>query len=148
MGRVEQVTIITGGSRGIGAATARRLAEDGHHIAIGYRRDETAANRVVADVTDAGTRCVAVRVDTAVDEDVESLFATAAAELGPITALVNNAGTTSPMGRLAELRPDDIRRVIDVRHRRVALRRMAARTLTRGGAIVNLSSAAATRQPG
>jgi NAD(P)-dependent dehydrogenase (short-subunit alcohol dehydrogenase family) len=145
VGRVEQVTIITGGSRGIGAATARRLAADGHHIAIGYRADEAAANRVVADVADAGTRCVAVRVDTAVDEDVDALFATAAAELGPITALVNNAGTTSPMGRLAELRPNDIRRVIDVNVTGALLcARMAARTLRRGGAIVNLSSAAAT----
>ena len=144
---MEQVTIITGASRGIGAATAQRLAADGHHIAIGYRADEASANQVVARVTDAGSRCVAVRVDTADEADVERLFATAAAELGPVTALVNNAGTTSPMGRLADVRPADIRRVIDVNVNvtgALLCARMAARTLRRGGAIVNLSSAAAT----
>ena len=142
---MEQVTIITGASRGIGAATAQRLAADGHHIAIGYRADEASANQVVARVTDAGSRCIAVRVDTADEADVERLFATAAAELGPVTALVNNAGTTSPMGRLADVRPADIRRVIDVNVTGALLcARMAARTLPRGGAIVNLSSAAAT----
>jgi NAD(P)-dependent dehydrogenase (short-subunit alcohol dehydrogenase family) len=142
---VEQVTIITGGSRGIGAATARRLATDGHHIAIAYRADEASASRVVGQVLDAGVRCVALRTDTVDEHAVEALFATAAAELGPVTALVNNAGTTSPMGRLAELRPDDIRHVIDVNVTGALLcARMAARTLPRGGAIVNLSSAAAT----
>ena len=142
---MEHVTIITGGSRGIGAATARRLAADGHHIAIGYRTDEASANQVVAHVVETGVRCVAVRVDTADVDDVQRLFETAASELGPVTALVNNAGTTSLMGRLADAEPCDIRRVIDVNVTGALLcARMAARTLTRGGAIVNLSSAAAT----
>jgi NAD(P)-dependent dehydrogenase (short-subunit alcohol dehydrogenase family) len=142
---VQHVTIITGGSRGIGAATARRLAADGHDIAIGYRSDEVSANQVVAQVADAGVRCLAVRVDTADEDDVQRLFETAAAELGPVTALVNNAGTTSLMGRLADARPEDIRRVIDVNVTGALLcARMAARTLPRGGAIVNISSGAAT----
>jgi NAD(P)-dependent dehydrogenase (short-subunit alcohol dehydrogenase family) len=143
--RVQQVTIITGGSRGIGAATARRLAAEDHHIAIGYRADEAAANRVAAQVVEAGGQCVVVRVDTSDDDDVERLFATAAAELGPITALVNNAGTTSPIGRLADTRVEDLRRVIDINVTGALLcARMAARTLSRGGAIVNISSGAAT----
>jgi NAD(P)-dependent dehydrogenase (short-subunit alcohol dehydrogenase family) len=141
---MQHVTVITGGSRGIGAATARRLAADKHHLAIGYRDDVDAANGVVAALADQGTRSVAIRVDTTIEADVERLFA-AASELGPVTALVNNAGITSPMGRLADTRPEDLRRVIEVNVIGALLcARMAARTLPRGGAIVNVSSAAAT----
>jgi NAD(P)-dependent dehydrogenase (short-subunit alcohol dehydrogenase family) len=139
------VTVITGGSRGIGAATARRLATDGHYVAIGYRADAAAAGRVVDDINDDGVRCVAIRVDTTREADVERLFDVAAAELGAVTALVNNAGTTSLLGRLADAEPDDIRHVIDVNVLGALLcARAAARVLPPGGAIVNISSAAAT----
>ncbi|MEU3374187.1 SDR family NAD(P)-dependent oxidoreductase [Streptomyces sp. NPDC006711] len=141
------VTIVTGGSRGIGAATCVRLASEGHDIALGYVSDEAAAREVADAVRAAGARCVTVRGDTAQEADVERLFDTAAAELGPVSALVNNAGVTGPLGRLTETRTEDLRRVMDVNVVgyllccRRAARDMAARG---GGAIVNISSAAAT----
>lgn len=141
------VTIVTGGSRGIGAATCARLAADGHDLVIGYRHAAEAAEKVAGRVRDAGSRCVAVQLDTGIEADVERLFDTAAAELGPITGLVNNAGVTGPLGRLVDARTDDLRRVVDVNVIGYLLcARRAARDLANsgGGAIVNISSAAAT----
>ncbi|NES13674.1 MULTISPECIES: SDR family oxidoreductase [Micromonospora] len=138
------VTIITGGSRGIGAATARRLATAGHDLAIGYRRDHTAAKAVLADIEAAGRRGVAVPADTTDPDQVQRLF-DAAADLGPLTGLVNNAGITSPIGPFTDLRPDDLRQVVDVNLIGYVLcAQQAARRMTSGGAIVNVSSAAAT----
>ncbi|MEU0554947.1 SDR family oxidoreductase [Dactylosporangium sp. NPDC006015] len=142
---MEKITIITGGSRGIGAATAVRLAADGHRIAVGYQQSAASAASVVSAVAAAGGHAVAVQVDTSVEEDVARLFATAAAELGPVTGLVNNAAVTSPMGPFADLRTADLRRVVDVNFVGAFLcAREAARVLPRGGAIVNVSSGAAT----
>lgn len=146
------VTVITGGGRGIGAATARRLAADGHDLAIGYLRDRAAAETVTASVLSAGRRCVPIRADTAVEADVVRLFSVAAAELGPVTGLVNNAGVTSALGRLADLSYADLRRVVDVNIvgavlcAREAVRAMAAGGVRPpgGAAIVNVSSSAAT----
>ncbi|MEU8263918.1 SDR family oxidoreductase [Micromonospora sp. NPDC048999] len=138
------VTIITGGSRGIGAATARRLATAGHDIVIGYRRDHDAAKTVLADVHAAGRRGVALPADTTDPDQVAALF-DAAADLGPVTGLVNNAGITSPIGPFTDLRHDDLRQVVDVNLIGYVLcAQQAARRMTRGGAIVNVSSAAAT----
>ncbi|MEV4490368.1 SDR family oxidoreductase [Micromonospora coxensis] len=138
------VTVITGGSRGIGAATARRLAAEGHHVAIGYRRDHHAATQVVADIRAHGRHAVAVPADTTDPDQIHRLF-DAAADLGPVTALVNNAGVTSPIGAFTDLRADDLRHVVDVNLIGYVLcAQQAARRLTRGGAIVNISSAAAT----
>ncbi|MCG5451288.1 SDR family oxidoreductase [Micromonospora hortensis] len=138
------VTLVTGGGRGIGAATARRLAAAGHHVALCYRRDEAAATAVLADLRAAGAQAIAVRADTTDPEQVHSLF-DAAAQLGPLTGLVNNAGVTSLIGPFTELRVEDLRRVVDVNLVGYVLcAQQAARRLTDGGAIVNVSSAAAT----
>ncbi|MBM0231070.1 SDR family oxidoreductase [Micromonospora sp. STR1_7] len=138
------VTVITGGGRGIGAATARRLAQAGHHIALCYRRDHAAADAVLADLRAAGGQAIAVRADTTDPDQVAALF-DAAARLGPLTGLVNNAGVTSLIGPFTELRVEDLRRVVDVNLVGYVLcAQQAARRLTDGGAIVNVSSAAAT----
>jgi NAD(P)-dependent dehydrogenase (short-subunit alcohol dehydrogenase family) len=143
------VTIVTGGSRGIGAATVLALARDGHDIAIGYRSDARAAAEVAAAATAAGARCAAIGADVTSEEDVEALFA-AAGELGTITGLVNNAGTSGRIGALADTAVATIRHVIDVNLlgavlcARRAAQVMAPRHGGRGGAIVNVSSAAAT----
>ncbi|WP_406302108.1 glucose 1-dehydrogenase [Streptomyces sp. NBC_00885] len=141
------VTIVTGGSRGIGAATCVRLAADGHDLALAYVSDGAAANEVAAAVRAAGARCVTVQADVSEEADVERLFDTAARELGPVTGLVNNAGVTGPLGRLTDTRTSDLRRVIEVNLLGYLLCcRRAARDMAAlgSGAIVNISSAAAT----
>ncbi|MEV1051310.1 SDR family oxidoreductase [Streptomyces sp. NPDC049887] len=145
MGR--PVTVVTGGSRGIGAATCVRLAADGHDLALGYVSNAAAAEEVARAVRTTGARCVTVRADTSDETAVERLFDIAAAELGAVTGLVNNAGVTGPLGRLADARTEDLRRVIDVNLLGCLLccRRAARDMAAHGsGAIVNISSAAAT----
>ncbi|MFV2114584.1 SDR family NAD(P)-dependent oxidoreductase [Micromonospora sp. LOL_025] len=138
------VTVITGGSRGIGAATARRLAHAGHHVAFSYRRDHAAATAVLADIDAAGVRGLAVPADTRDPDQVTALF-DAAADLGPITGLVNNAGVTSPIGAFVDLDPADLRHVVDVNLIGYVLcAQQAARRMGAGAAIVNVSSVAAT----
>jgi len=141
------VTVVTGGSRGIGAATCLRLAADGHDVVVGYVRDAAAAEAVADGVRNAGRRCVVVRVDTSVEAEVDGLFGVAEERLGPVTGLVNNAGVTGPLGRLADAEPVDLRRVVDVNLLGTLLcsRRAAQLMTARGsGVIVNVSSAAAT----
>jgi NAD(P)-dependent dehydrogenase (short-subunit alcohol dehydrogenase family) len=147
---VGSVTVVTGGSRGIGAATARRLAEAGHDVAVSYHSEAGAAETVLAQVRAAGRRGVALRADVACEADVERLFDTVADQLGTVTGLVNNAGVTSPAGRLVDLSTDDLRRVVDVNVVGAILcARRAAQDMARsrggaGGAIVNVSSGAST----
>ncbi|WP_369217205.1 SDR family NAD(P)-dependent oxidoreductase [Streptomyces flavofungini] len=141
------VTVVTGGSRGIGAAVSVRLAGDGHDVVVGYRSDEGAAEKVAEAVRAAGRRGVAVRVDTADEADVERLFDTAAERLGPVTGLVNNAGVSGPVGPLAEAGAEGMRRALEVNVLGYLLcARRAVRDMTAhgGGAIVNISSVAAT----
>ncbi len=140
------VTIVTGGGRGIGAAVVRRLAAAGHDVVVNYRADRDAAERVAAA---AGPRAVAVGADVTDPGEVDRLFA-AAAGLGPVTGLVNNAGVTLHLGDLADTPVDTIRRVLDVNLLATILcARRAAQVMSRrrggpGGAIVNVSSSAAT----
>ncbi|UQW99768.1 glucose 1-dehydrogenase [Streptomyces sp. RerS4] len=141
------VTVVTGGSRGIGAATCLRLAAAGHDLVLGYARDEAAARATAERVRAAGARCVTVRGDTSEERAVERLFDIAVAEFGAVTGLVNNAAVTGPLGRLADARTEDLRRVVDVNLLGYLLCcRRAARDMAEGGggAIVNVSSAAAT----
>ncbi|KAF4409654.1 MULTISPECIES: SDR family oxidoreductase [Streptomyces] len=147
---MDQVTVVTGGSRGIGAAVAVRLAEAGHAVGIVYEQAHDAAEETAAAVRAAGTACVAVRADTSVDEQVGAAFDTVAERLGPVTGLVNNAGVTGPLGRFADTSPEVIRRVVDVNVTgallcaRRAVRAMSTRHGGHGGAIVNISSCGAT----
>ncbi|MFI1422521.1 SDR family NAD(P)-dependent oxidoreductase [Streptomyces sp. NPDC020731] len=141
------VTVVTGGSRGIGAATCLRLASEGHDVAVNYVRDSAAAEDVAEGVRAAGARAVTVRADTSVEADVDRLFEVAERELGPLTGLVNNAAVTGPLGRLTEVGTDTLRRVVDVNLIGTLLcSRRAAQLMTpRGeGVIVNISSGAAT----
>ncbi|MGV2919448.1 SDR family NAD(P)-dependent oxidoreductase [Streptomyces alfalfae] len=141
------VTVVTGGSRGIGAAISARLAEDGHDVVIGYRSDEAAAEKTAESVRAAGRRCVTVQVDTAAESDVERLFDTAAERLGPVTGLVNNAGVSGPVGPLAEADAEGMRRALEVNvlgYLLCARRAVRDMTANGGGAIVNISSVAAT----
>ncbi|MER7397071.1 SDR family oxidoreductase [Streptomyces sp. NPDC000151] len=144
---VRPVTLVTGGSRGIGAATCIRLAAAGHDLALSYVQDAGAAERTAEGVRAAGARCVVVRTDTAEEADVDRLFDAAAERLGPVTGLVNNAGVTGPLGRLADADTAVLRRVLDVNVLGALLCcRRAAQVMAprRTGAIVNVSSAAAT----
>jgi NAD(P)-dependent dehydrogenase (short-subunit alcohol dehydrogenase family) len=149
MASARPVIVVTGGSRGIGAATVAELAAGGYDVALGYRQDAAAAERVMAQATAAGARCVAVPADVTQADDVERLFA-AAAELGPVSGLVANAGLTGHIADLADTPVEIIRRVIDVNLTGAVLcARRAAQVMSTarggaGGTIVTVSSAAAT----
>jgi NAD(P)-dependent dehydrogenase (short-subunit alcohol dehydrogenase family) len=150
MARERRAIVVTGGSRGIGAATVRALAADGYDVALGYRADGAAAERVAAQSSAVGARCIAVQADVTREDDVERLFAAAAAQLGPVAGLVSNAGVTGHIGDLADTPVKIIRRVIDVNLvgavlcARVAAQVMSTSRGGAGGAIVHVSSAAAT----
>ncbi|WP_424217410.1 SDR family NAD(P)-dependent oxidoreductase (plasmid) [Streptomyces sp. BI20] len=137
--------MVTGGSRGIGAAICRRLAAEGHDLVIGYHTDAEAADAVAAQVRAIGRIALPVAVDTADPVAVDALF-DAAAGLGPVTGLVNNAGMGAPTGPLADADPAGLSRALDVNVLGYLLcARRAVRDMTRtgGGAVVNISSAAA-----
>ena len=103
------VTVITGDTRGIGAAVAQRLAAAGHDLVLGYRRDAAAAEATVEIVRAHGVACTNVAADLTTDDGVEALFAAA----GRLTGLVNNAGATFRYAPLAQTPSDEIRRTIE-----------------------------------
>lgn len=142
------VMLVTGGSRGIGAAVCRLAAEDGWQVVVNYASNTAAAEQVVADVNAAGSQAVAVQGDTSSDADVRRMY-DAAEALGPVTAVINNAGIVAPVTSVAEMEADRIRRVLDVNVLgaflvgREAARRMPLNRGGPGGAIVISSSVAA-----
>jgi NAD(P)-dependent dehydrogenase (short-subunit alcohol dehydrogenase family) len=145
------VLLVTGGSRGIGAATCRLAATQGYDVAVNYQSRRDAADRVVEDCRTAGARAVAIAGDMAEHADIVRLFDETERQLGPVTHLLNNAGITGRASRLDEASPDEIRRVIDLNvtgailvAREGALR-MARSRGGAGGVMVNLSSAAVWR---
>jgi len=146
------VTVITGGGRGIGAATALHLASLGHSVVLSSLEDKAAAERVVAAVRATDARALAVAGDVADADAVDALFAAAAAAagFGAVTGLVNNAGLTAHVGELADTPVGVIRQVVEVNLLGALLcARRAAQVMSTnrggpGGAIVNVSSAAAT----
>ena len=144
-----RVLLITGASRGIGAACALRAAQDGWDVGVNFQRDEEAAEQVVARVRALGRRACALRADVARESDIEAMFKALDAELGPLGGLVNNAGIVDVAARVDEMSAARVARLFDVNVvgafvcAREAVRRMSTRHGGRGGAIVNLSSAAA-----
>jgi NAD(P)-dependent dehydrogenase (short-subunit alcohol dehydrogenase family) len=140
--------LITGGSRGIGAAVARRLGESGRSVCVSYRADAESARAVVAEVTASGGGAIAVQADMARPDDIERLFATVDAELGRLSGLVNNVGVLERQCRVDEMDPGRVHRIMTTNvvgyfvcagH---AVRRMSTARGGAGGAIVNVSSAA------
>ncbi|ADB32688.1 short-chain dehydrogenase/reductase SDR [Kribbella flavida DSM 17836] len=140
------VALVTGGSRGIGAATAIGLAEDGWDVGISYRTRADEAAQVVAKCEALGRRAVAVQADVAEAADIERLFETVGAELGPIGAVINNAGVVSPAARVDQYDVQRLERVFRINAigaflvAGAAVRRMSTAHGGAGGVIVNVSS--------
>jgi NAD(P)-dependent dehydrogenase (short-subunit alcohol dehydrogenase family) len=145
----QKILIVTGGSRGIGAATARLAASRGYSVCVNYLRDESAAASVVCDIQARGGKSIAVRADISVESDVAGLFETTHRELGPVTDLVNNAATLETQMRLDEMDAARLLRTFATNAigtllcAREAVRRMSTLHGGRGGNIVNVSSGAA-----
>ena len=145
----EAVMLITGGSRGIGAATAQLAARGGWRVMFSYRHDRQAADQVVSSIVAAGGRASAVQADVGREQDVLAMFGTLDAQGGRLGALVNNAGIVAPAARVDAFDLARIERVFRTNVigsflcAREAVRRMSSRHGGRGGAIVNLSSVAA-----
>ncbi len=148
MATARPVAVITGGSRGIGAATAALLAERGYDLCINYLSNAAAAEQTVEAVAEAGARAVAVQGDASDEADVDRLFATVDKELGPVRALVNNAGIIELQMNVEDMDARRIRRVLEVNVlsaflcSKAAFKRMARKHGGDGGAIVNVSSMA------
>ena len=144
------VMIVTGGSRGIGAATARMAAARGYAVTVNYLNDHVAAESVVSDIRDGGGRAIALKGDVAQEADAKRLFTETDVQLGTVTALVNNAGIAGLVHRLDEVPSETVRQILDVNIlgtiwcSREAVLRMSSRHGGKGGAIVNISSGAAT----
>ena len=146
---MSEVAIVTGASRGIGAATARLLGQRGYRVCVNYRTEPEAAQRVCAQIEAGGGRAIAVAADVSDAGQVEQMFAAVDRDLGQVTALVNNAGSLGPTTHVADLALHDLQRVLAVNVVGVvlctqqALRRMSTAAGGGGGAIVNVSSGAA-----
>jgi NAD(P)-dependent dehydrogenase (short-subunit alcohol dehydrogenase family) len=138
------LVVVTGGSRGIGAATARRAAADGWDVRITYRTGHADAEAVVEECRARGSRADAVRVDVTDEADVVALFDSRPDGAGPLRGFVNNAGVVAPAGRVVDLDAERIRRLLEVNVLGAFLcAREAVRRMTEGGSIVNVSSRAA-----
>ncbi len=141
--------IVTGASRGIGAAVATLAGARGYAVAINFSSSETDAQKVVEGIVACGGRAIAIQADVSREEDVVRMFETAERELGPIKALVNNAGVTGGFSRVEDVSAAVIQRVFAVNVAgamlcaREAVRRMSTRRVGTGGAIINISSRAA-----
>jgi NAD(P)-dependent dehydrogenase (short-subunit alcohol dehydrogenase family) len=146
---MSEVMIVTGGSRGIGAATARLAGERGYAVCVNFRRDADAAAAVVADIEKAGSQALAVAGDMSSEKDVLNLFETSDAKLGTPKVLINNAGIIDVQSRVEDYTLERLQRMFAVNITgaflcaREAVRRMSTKRGGAGGAIVNVSSVAA-----
>jgi NAD(P)-dependent dehydrogenase (short-subunit alcohol dehydrogenase family) len=147
---MRKVMLVTGGARGIGAAVARLAAARGYDVAIGYRSQRERAEQVVREAIALGARAVSLQADVRDADQVERLFDETERTLGPIEALVISAGVTGRASSLADAAPSVLQETLDINVvgallcAREATRRMARSRGGRGGAIVTLSSGAAT----
>ena len=147
---IEKVLIVTGGSRGIGRACALLAASRGYKVCVNYARNEDAASQVVNEISNTGGEAIAIKGDVANEADIIHLFAETKSRLGPVTALINNAGILDKEGRLDTFSAERIARIIAVNVTgsilcaREAVKAMSTRHGGRGGSIVNLSSVAAS----
>jgi NAD(P)-dependent dehydrogenase (short-subunit alcohol dehydrogenase family) len=145
----KNVMVITGGSRGIGAATAQLAAVRGYAVCISYLRNQAAADQVVEAIRNSGGEAIAVQADVASEADVCRLFEAAENAFGPVTALVNNAGILEGQARVQDMDAARLNRIFATNVTgsflcaREAVRRMSTAQGGSGGAIVNVSSAAA-----
>jgi len=146
--------IVTGASRGIGAAIARRLAGDGYGVIVNYAADAAGADSVVSAITGTGGKAVAMQADVASEADVEVMFDRARKQMGPVTALVNNAGGAGEQAPVDEQHPDALTRLMQVnvvgpmlcaKH---AVRAMSTARGGKGGSIVTIASIAAKAPAG
>lgn len=145
---MQQVVLVTGGSRGIGAATALLAARRGYAVAVNYASNREAADAVVAAIRAGGGAAFAIQGDVAQEEQVLAMFEAVDRELGRLTALVNNAGVVDVAARVDEMGGARLRRMFDINVlgsiycAREAIKRMSTKHGGSGGAIVNVSSAA------
>jgi NAD(P)-dependent dehydrogenase (short-subunit alcohol dehydrogenase family) len=142
------VIIVTGGGRGIGAATALAAARRGYAVAVNYQQNRVRADEIVGEIKQSGGRALAIQADVADEAAIVRLFETVDRELGALSALVNSAGIIGPQGRIEACSAADLRALFETNITgtmiccREAIRRLSTRHGGKGGAIVNLSSAA------
>lgn len=145
---MKKVLIVTGGSRGIGAATAKLAATQGYAVCVNYLRNQQAADAVVAEIQAIGGTAIAMQADLSVEAEIVALFQRVDQELGPLTALVNNAGILETQSSLLEMDQARLQRVFAANVvgpmlcAREAVKRMSVKSGGTGGAIVNVSSVA------
>jgi len=149
MKAAKKVLIVTGGSRGIGAATSLRAAQIGYSVCINYEKSSKNANQVVREINFKGGKAIAVQADISSAKEVERLFKTTEIELGALSALVNNAGISGSRSKLIDLDISEIKHIFEVNLlgyfycAKEAIKRMSRSSGGQGGAIVNISSQAA-----
>ncbi len=145
---MKKIALITGASRGIGAATAKRLAKDSYDICINYHKNHAAASSLAEELSAFGIRVIAVQADVSQEQAVENLFNTVDKQLGTLTALVNNVGIVMPQTTIEGITAERVNRLLQTNVTsyflccREAVKRMANKYGGNGGAIVNVSSAA------
>jgi NAD(P)-dependent dehydrogenase (short-subunit alcohol dehydrogenase family) len=153
-GQDKGAVIVTGASRGIGAAIAERLAGDGYGVVVNYARDTEGAESVVSAIRAKGGRAAAVRADVASEDDITVMFGRAQEQMGPLTALVNNAGSGGEQAHIDEQHEDALNRLMQVnvvgpmlcaKH---AVQAMSTAHGGKGGSIVTIASIGAQAPPG
>ena len=147
-GNMNKVMVITGASRGIGAATALLAAKRGYALGVNYRQNRAAAESVVSEIVKGGGRAIALPADISIESEVIRLFQTVDSQLGTITALVNNAGILAQQSRVEDITVERLNRIFATNVvgsflcAKAAIKRMSTRNGGTGGAIVNVSSGA------